>query len=440
MPEKDFKLSNLFLRNGHLFVLTVAIILVAGLSSLQNMPRLEDPVITTRNAQIITLSPGSSAERVEALISEPIEVAMQEIAEIKNIDSTSRAGVSVIAIELQDNVTKANNNQIFSRIRDELDDARREFPKGTLEPIFDDERGAVAFTLIVGITWDGPGEPQLGILNREAENLANQLRYIAGTDLVRLYGESKEEVTVTINPEGASELGLRIADVTRLLRSYDAKIPSGILRASSANMVLEVEGAFESTEQIAGIPLLQNEEGQRVRLGDIATIRKSWQEPVTEYAKTNGQRTVYVASRVQQDRRVDQWTESALETLEDFERTLGQGIEAEIVFKQNSYTSERLGSLGFNLFLGAMVVFMVIFFTMGWRSSLFIGSALPLTAALTVGIIGFTGGKLHQMSIFGMIIALGLLIDSAIVISDEVTYYLRQGKARGEAVAAAVQQ
>lgn len=127
------------LRNGHLLVLSVALILSAGLAAWFNLPRIEDPRITTRNATIITLLPGADASRVEALVTRKLEEALREVAEVKTLESTSRAGISLIAIELDDRVTAANNARIFSRIRDKLADAERELPPGTSKPNLDDQ-------------------------------------------------------------------------------------------------------------------------------------------------------------------------------------------------------------------------------------------------------------------------------------------------------------
>ena len=190
--SRSIAIAEWFLGNRHLLVLFVLVALVGGLSALGGLPRLEDPVITNRNPQIITLFPGASASRVESLVTEPIEQELKEIAAIKHIDSTSRAGVSVLAIELADAVTPDTNQQIFSEIRDRLADATQGFPAGVLPPNFDDKRNAVAYTLISSLAWTNGDEAKLGILGRQADELADRLRAVPGTELVRLFGEPQE--------------------------------------------------------------------------------------------------------------------------------------------------------------------------------------------------------------------------------------------------------
>lgn len=437
-PSEQRTFATYFMTNPHLLALTIIILFVGGFSALQSMPRLEDPIITDRNTLIITLLPGASASRVEAQITEKIENALKEIPEIKEVDTTSRAGISLVSIGLADDVTRENNKEIFSRIRDKLDDAAREFPADALEPIFDDKRGASAFTLVTGLTWNASGSPPLALLNRHAKNLADELRNVPGTDIVRIYGAPQEQILVEVNPEKMSYLGLTTQDIAQRLRAADVKIPAGALNGSKRDFLVEVEGELDSIQRVAQVPLVTGTGSDIVRLGDIADVRRSLSEPPKEISRTGKQRTILVAAKVQENRRVDKWSEIAETTVEDFGETLDKSIVIKTVFAQNEYTSARLGELAINLFLGGVVIFLVIFIFMGWRASFIVGSALPLTASMTLFIVAMTGGKLHQMSIFGMIIALGLLIDNGIVVTDEIRKHLHKGKSGPQAVSLAL--
>ncbi|MDJ0623779.1 MAG: efflux RND transporter permease subunit [Desulfocapsaceae bacterium] len=432
-------LANYLLGNRHLLFLLIVIILVGGFSALQSMPRLEDPIITNRNALIITLLPGASAERVEAQLTEKIEDAFKEVPEIKEVDSTSRAGISIVSIGLADEVTRSTNKEIFSRIRDKLDDATREFPPDALEPVFDDKRGASAFTLIAGISWRGSGSLPLAMLNRHAENLADILRNVPGTDIVRIYGAPTEQILVEVDPARMAELGITIGAVGNALQSADVKIPAGELNSSSRDYLVEVEGELDSIGRVGRVPLRTGVTGEVVRLADIARVSRSIAEPPEEISRSSQKRTILVAARVVENWRVDQWSRAAKQRVEEFDAGIDETIGVDLVFAQNEYTSARLAELAANLLLGGVVIFLVILISMGWRASLIVGSALPLTAAMTLFIVAMSGGKLHQMSIFGMIIALGLLIDNAIVVTEEVRKHLRQGRSGSEAVSLALQ-
>ncbi len=426
------------MRNRHLLVLLVLTIVVGGFSALNHIPRLEDPVITMRNPLVITMLPGATAERVEAQVTEKLEVALKEIPEIKETITTSRANISVVAIELIEGVTKDTNREVFARIRDKVEEARRDFPPETLASVFDDKRGALAFTLILGLQWDGPGPTNLKILSREAETLADRLRTVPGTDIVRVYGAPAEQVLVELDPDKAAALGLSIGEVATALRAADAKLPAGTLVGRQRNLLVEVQGELDSLDRVGNVALRAGPSGSLLKISDVATVSRSAVDPAEEIARTNGQRTVYVAARVIEEQRVDVWAERASQVVGAYRDTLGSGVTLETVFDQNFYTSGRLAELTANLLLGGVVVLLVVFFSMGWRASWIVGSALPLTASLTLLIVSYTGGKLHQMSIFGMIIALGLLIDNAIVVTDDIRKGLRAGLGGPAAVAQAI--
>ena len=252
--RKPHPLAALFLQNRHLLVLFVLIGTVGGLSALKGLPRLEDPIITNRNPLIITPFPGASADRVESLVTEPIERELKEIPQIKYTESTSRAGVSLVAIELDDVVSKKNNQQIFSEIRDRLADAAASFPPEVGPPNFDDKRNAVAFTLITAIRWSDHAEDKLGILTRQAEDLADRLRDVSGTELVRVYGGAEEEVEVTVDADELAALGLSMPDVSAAMQRADSKVPSGMLRGAEADLLLEVTGELDSLARVRWRP------------------------------------------------------------------------------------------------------------------------------------------------------------------------------------------
>jgi multidrug efflux pump subunit AcrB len=227
-PAVRSDLSTLFFRNRHLLWLSVLAILVGGVWAGLSLPQLEDPRIANRNPIVITPVPGAPAERVDALVTKVIEDALNEIDEIKDLESTSRAGVSVIAIELAASVTAHTNQQLFAEIRDKLGEARSLLPPEAGEPLIDDKRDPAAFTLILGVTWDRDDEPALGILDRVAKDLADRLRTVEGTELVRVYGASDEEITVRVEPDELAELGLSPAGLAAAVAGADAKMPGGV--------------------------------------------------------------------------------------------------------------------------------------------------------------------------------------------------------------------
>jgi hypothetical protein len=297
MSQREGGLTTLFVRNRHLLVLSVVAIVVAGWSALTSLPRIEDPRITTRNATFITLLPGASAERVEPLVSKPIEDRLKEVSEIKHIDSTSRGGASVIAIELADWVDGSNNEQICAKVRDKLADGQRHLPPAASRPDFDDKRGAVVYSLVVALTWQWDEAARLGILSRLAEDLADRLRNLPGTDQVRLFGQPREEITVRVEPAELAALGLTASDVAARLAAADVKRPAGLLRSADHELKLELTGELDSVGRVAAVPVAVDAAGRVVALGSVAEIEKGWREPPSEIAYDAGARAILVAGR-----------------------------------------------------------------------------------------------------------------------------------------------
>jgi len=419
--------------NRYLLVLGVVIVLLAGFSAISSMPRIEDPRITNRNPKVVTLLPGASATRIEALVTDPVEDALREIAEIGELESTSRAGVSVVNIQLEDRVGPGENERIFSRIRDRLNDVTAQLPPDARLD-FDDEFSATAFSLVATISWQQGGEPPLTLMNRLAEELADRLRNVSGTELVRLYGQPEEEISVTLDRDRLAALGMTAAEAADRLAGADPKQPAGALRGAGRELFIEVAGELDSVARVASVPLQGNRSGALVTVGDVAAVSRDWQQPPADIAYSDGARAILVAARTGPDIRVDRWAGTARATVQGYGESVGQGIGVEVAFDQSRYTEQRLSTLGGNLLAGALLVMLVVFVGMGWRAALIVGAALPLSAALTVFGLNVLGQQIHQMTIFGMIIAIGLLIDNAIVMTDEVKKKLDRDEERGEAV------
>ncbi len=408
-----------FFRSGHLLALSIIIILVAGLSALSSLPRLEDPRIDLRVVLILTSYPGASPERVEALVSDVLEDELRELYEIKEIKSTSKAGFSSLLVELQDWVDDSSNQQIFSKIRDSLENASARLPLGASKPLLEDKRGATAFTMLISIDAENPDTTSLSVSGRLASELVDRVRNVPGTELVRLYGNPIEEIVVALNPQALAAAGLSIGQVSERIRSADSKLPAGVLRTDQKNIRVQVAEPLENLDIVANIPLV-TADGSYLRLADVATIEQSWQTPEREFAFVDGQRTTFMAARMQSTVRIDQWTEEVKRKIADFNTEFDGTSRANIVFEQNEYTQARLTELTENLLLGSLVVMLVILVFMGARATWIVGLALPLCAAFAIFSLSFFDQQIHQMSIFGIIIAIGLLIDNAIVITDEI--------------------
>ncbi|MDG2012290.1 MAG: efflux RND transporter permease subunit [Pirellulaceae bacterium] len=430
-------MHDLFYKNRRLLMLAIALIVVTGLSSVYVLPRLEDPVLKQRASLIHTSFPGANAVRVETLVTEPMEDALKEIEEIRFIRSASRDEMSTITLELKDYVDEVE--PVWSRVRDKLADVEPLLPAGADKPHFIDLK-FTAYAALYALEWSGDGPLNEAILGRYAEQLEQKLRSLPGTDDVDLFGMSAEEIVIEIDHHELADLNLTPGDVARAIRASDAKVSAGGLRGESRDIVVEVASEFETLERIASTPLKTNVDGTVVSLGDVGRVEKSVVDPPQTRTLINGEQSIVLGCFIQPDMRIDWWTAEAGAMLDEFRRELPAGIIIEPIFVQDRYVTQRLSKLLLNLGLGATAVTFVILLMMGWRSAIVIGSALPLAGLMVLGGLRFMEIPLHQMSVTGLIIALGLLIDNAIVAVDEMRSRLQSGLSPSEAIRATVRQ
>ncbi|MGG6236998.1 efflux RND transporter permease subunit [Nodosilinea sp. AN01ver1] len=412
-----------FFTNLRLLILTIILILAGGLSAYQSLPRQEDPQLVSRVAVITTAFPGASAERVEALVTTVLEEELAEIDAIKILESDSRVGFSSVSVELVDAVK--NTAPVWSRVRDEMDAAATRFPVGAAAPELS-EVLIKAYTLVASVTWNLPVEPNYALLRRYAEELGMTLRGLDGTEEVDFFGSPDEEILVEISAPELVGVGLSAQELANQVALNDAKGSAGQLRTAEQTLAIEVENSLETTEQIRQIPI-RTSGGQFTRLSDIASVSRGVRFPLSDQAIVGGKPAVVVGVMMQSGQRIDQWGARAQAAIADFRDRLSDGITLDVIFDQSGYVEARIGTLMVNLVLGALLVVGVTLVAMGWRSALVVGSALPLSVFAVFIWMTVLGVPIHQMSVTGLIIALGLLIDNAIVVVDEIQADIQAG-------------
>ncbi|TMO73311.1 efflux RND transporter permease subunit [Pseudoalteromonas aurantia] len=420
--------------NGRLQALVIALLIVTGFSALNNLPRSEDPRIINRFAIISTYLPGATASRVEAQVTEKLELKLKSQAEIKNMIGMSRAGISVISIELKDEVTEVI--PVWSRLRDLLADAQSQLPEQASLPVLEDDRG-YAYTKIVAITGK-ESQSSLMSLNRYAKELKNQLTNTSGVEVVHLFGGIEEEIRVTYDTDKAAIAGVSLQHIADAIRGADPKVAAGALINSQAHLQIELSGTFDSLARIAAIPLSSNDDIAQFVLADVATVSREVRSPRREIALVDGQQGIFLGIRMQPDFRVDRWSEMIDESLDRFEKSLPNSINLHNVFDQKVYTEARLGELIENIAVGFVLILTVLLLTLGFKAAVIVGIALPLTVLFTLGCMNMYGLPIHQMSVTGLVVALGIMVDNAIVITDSIARFRQQGMTALKAVEKAV--
>jgi len=432
-------MGSLLYRERRLLWLVVGLVVAIGATALLTIGRQEDPTITNLFATVVTPYPGADPGRVEALVTEKIEEELREIEEIKEIASTSRTGISVVTIELSEFLTETEIEQSWSEIRDALADASLAFPSGVPEPEMDDDRTGAYTAISALVARDGRSVPS-AFLRRYAEVLQDRMRGLQGTEISRLFGVPEEEILVEVAPRRLISLGLTVDEIADAIRLADSKVESGRVRGSGEDFIIEVAGEIDSLERIRQVIVANDSNGAAVRVGDVATVARAVREPVATQAFTDGEAAVFVATRMEPDLQVDAWMTRVRAAIAQFEAELPDGIEHRLIFDQSGYTADRLEGLAQNLAIGVSLVVLVLIVSLGWRAAMVVAAILPLTSLASLAILQKLGVPIHQMSVTGLIVALGLLVDAAIVMTDEVRRRLEAGESRVEAVTDAVRR
>ncbi|NQY77622.1 MAG: efflux RND transporter permease subunit [Halomonas sp.] len=394
-----------------------------GFSPYQTLPRAEDPHLVARIATVLAPYPGATPEQIEALVARPIEQELRTIAEIDVLESTSRQGIAVLSLELSDAVT--NVTPVWSRVRDKLSDVAPSLPEGVQTPELLDDRG-YAFSIVAALRWtlDTPPNPQL--MERYAERLEDQLRQVAGTEYTHRFGVAGEQVEVMVDPLELNALGLSVGQLAGAIEASDGRRTAGEVVTQGHRLTVGLSGEFDALDRLREINVT-TQQGQSVKLGEIAELRRGVQDPPSAVALLNGERAVFVGARMVPGQRIDAWVERAQAQLAAFDDELPIGLAVEEVFEQASYTNQRLSDVAISLLMGLVLVVAILFLTMGWRSALTVGLAIPATALLTLALFKPLGMEIHQMSIIGIIVALGLMVDNAIVMTNALRERFLQG-------------
>ncbi len=431
-------METLTFRQPRIVALLILVLISVGLSSFLSLGRQEDPSIANTFASITTAFPGANPQRVEALVTAEIERELREIPEIKNILSRSRTGISVIQVELVHEVQDEEIEDVWSEVRNAIDDAALAFPEGVSDPEFQSVSDG-AYSAIVALIPRHETVP-LTIIGRYAEDLAERLRNLPDTKQVDLFGAPEEEVLVSIDPSAAAALGLTADQISRAIRAADSKVQSGRLRSETSDWLINIEGEFTMLDRLRRVTVRESDRGRVTRLSDIASVTRGARQPQAEIAFHDGRPAVLVAVRGQPGLQVDVWMNNLSQALDAYRPLLPVAIEQTVAFDQSRYTTKRLTEVGTSMAIGMVLVIAVLFVTLGARAAMVVAIVLPVVGLATIVTMRAIGLSLHQMSVSGLIVALGMLVDAAIVMTDEIGRHLRAGLARLSAVRIAVRR
>lgn len=414
-----------------LILATAVLLSLAGLFAWQTMPREEDPRFPDRQGLVVTPFPGADAEAVERLVVEPIEEALSEVEQIRKIESTARTGVAVIFVEMKEFIY--DTDTAWDDVEDALQEARREFPSGVGEPILNDDLVSQE-AIVLAVT----GSPDPLVLADAADLLKRELIALPEVKQVKITADPGEQITIEYDDAVARRLGVDPRYLGAQLAQRSLLIPGGTIQLGTKTANLRPQTEFRSLEEIAATPIMLAT-GASVPLGELARIRRGPEEPASERMRWNGVPAIGLG--IVPPDGIDRvaFGEVIRERLDELRPKVAPLQVDEVVFQPES-VAKRLDELSLSLQLGILIVTGVLFLFMGMRLGLMVAVILPLVSATAMAIYAAGGGILHQISISALVIALGMLVDNAIVVVEAIQYRLDRGEPMMAATTAAVRE
>ena len=427
-------MAELLRKNPRILMLVLGVILVGGLSSALVIPALEDPVLRKRVGVVSTPFPGADAQRVESFVSSRLERRLHNVYEIKQVRSNSRQGISNLIVELRDDVNDVD--EVWDRIAKSVDAAQAELPAGCLKAeleIFP----LKAYAAIIAFQWRDPSSSSEALVSRIAGQFADRINGLPGTEQVEIFGDAGEELLIEVDPQILSASGLTVQKIAAQVSANFVTQPAGGLRGRESAILLDLPDA-SSSESGLGSFLITDGAGQSVALNEIASVNRMMKKPRQDVAIVDGREAIVIGAFVNQASSMPVWTSELNKLMAEFRETYRAEVSIESLFQQQQHISSRLETLLKNLALGTLAVVGIVWLLMGWRSMIVVGLAVPLSAALVLLAMRVMEIPLHQMSITGLIVALGLLIDNAIVIVEDIRLRQSQGSTVVESVTASI--
>lgn len=429
MSENRFNLSALAVREKSVTLFLILLITIAGIIAFLKLGRAEDPPFTVKQFTVITAWPGATAQEMQDLVAEPIEKRMQELSWYDRTETYTRPGLAFSMVSLKDSAPPSVVQEEFYQARKKIGDEARNLPTGVIGPMVNDEFSDVTFALFA---LKARGEPDR-LLVRDAEKLRQQLLHVPGVKKVNIIGEQSERIFVSFSHERLATLGISPDTIFSALNNQNVLTPAGSIDTSGSQVFLRLEGAFDELSKIRDTPVVVN--GKTLRLSDIAEVERGYEDPATFLVRNNGEPALLLGVIMK-----DGWNGLDLgKALDDeskkISETLPLGMTFTKVTDQSVNISAAVDEFMLKFFAALLVVMVVCFVSMGWRVGIVVAAAVPLTLAVVFIIMASTGKNFDRITLGSLILALGLLVDDAIIAIEMMVVKMEEGYSRVKASA-----
>lgn len=413
------RLPKIAIENYQVTIIITIGLALAGILSFINMPRSEDPLVAESGASVIVLYPGANPTNLEQLVVEPIEEALNELDDIKQINSTMLDGLSMTGIQFE---TGTDPDEKYSDVLQKINSIRPDLPAEifSIRTI----KWSVSDVNILQLALIADSAAY-STLDSEAERLKTRLEKIDGVKNIKIWAVPAQEVRVALNMEKIAQQKISLTQITQAIQSANLNIPGGNIDLGTKRFSIQTSGNFKSLEDIQNT-IIHSDGSKIVCLKDIARVYFAY-EDVNYHARVNGTRAIFVTVMQKEHTNIFQIMDNLKMAIAEFKTTLPNCISLQYVFDQAESVSYRISNFFSNLFQGILLVGIMIFISLNFRASLIVMLAIPLSIMIGIALVDFSGFSLEQMSIAGLVIALGILVDNAIVVTENITRFLNKG-------------
>ncbi|EOC8682993.1 MAG: efflux RND transporter permease subunit [Enterobacter sp.] len=429
MSGSRFNLSALAVRERSVTLFLIVLVTIAGIYAFFGLGRAEDPPFTVKQMTAIAVWPGATAQEIQDQVAEPLEKRLQELKWYDRTETYTRPGMAYITLSLQDKTPPSEVQEEFYQARKKLGDESQRLPAGVIGPMINDEFSDVTFALFA---LKAKGEPQRQLV-RDAEGLRQQLLHVPGVKKVNIIGEQAERIYIAFSHDRLATMGLSPQDIFNALNGQNALAAAGAIETRGAQIFIRLDGAFDELQKIRDTPLVA--QGKTLTLSDVATVERGYEDPPTMLIRNQHEPALLLGVVMREG-----WNGLALGKALDAETakindSLPLGMTLTKVTDQSVNIRSSVDEFMIKFFVALLVVMVVCFVSMGWRVGVVVAAAVPLTLAVVFVVMEAAGINFDRVTLGSLILALGLLVDDAIIAIEMMVVKLEEGYDRIKASA-----
>lgn len=429
MSQSRFNLSALAVRERSVTLFLIVLVTIAGIYAFFGLGRAEDPPFTVKQMTAIAVWPGATAQEIQDQVAEPLEKRLQELKWYDRTETYTRPGMAFITLSLQDKTPPSEVQEEFYQARKKLGDESQRLPAGVIGPMINDEFSDVTFALFA---LKAKGEPQRQLV-RDAEGLRQQLLHVPGVKKVNIIGEQAERIYIAFSHDRLATMGLSPQDIFNALNDQNALAAAGAIETRGAQIFIRLDGAFDELQKIRDTPLVA--QGKTLTLSDVATVERGYEDPPTMLIRNQHEPAQLLGVVMREG-----WNGLALGKALDAETakindSLPLGMTLTKVTDQSVNIRSSVDEFMIKFFVALLVVMVVCFISMGWRVGVVVAAAVPLTLAVVFVVMEAAGINFDRVTLGSLILALGLLVDDAIIAIEMMVVKMEEGYDRIKASA-----